>query len=62
MEAFLYFITTFHFLRVMPVLLRIKSCLSFSLATAALGFEHPVETPIKAGFFALRLIIENWNF
>jgi hypothetical protein len=47
----------------MVVVPRIKSCLSFSLATAALGFEqHPVETPVKEGLFALRLIIENWNF
>lgn len=46
----------------MLVVPRIKSCLSFSPAAAALGFEHPVKTLVKEGFFALRLIIENWNF
>ncbi len=60
--SFSLFYGYFPFPLCMLVVPRIKSCLSFSLATAALGFEHPVETPIKEGFFALRLIIESWNF
>jgi hypothetical protein len=63
MEAFILFYDYFPFPPFMVVVPRIKSCLSFSLATAAaLGFEHPVETPVKEGFFPLRLIIESWNF
>jgi len=62
MEAFILFYDYSPFPPFIVVVPRIKSPLSFSLATAALGFEHPVETPVKEDFFALRLIIESWNF
>jgi len=55
MEAFILFYDYSPFPPFIVVVPRIKSPLSFSLATAALGFEHPVETPVKEDFFCIEI-------